>query len=161
MLALVLPAVIGTVIVIARSFGDDEASPAREEIVPFTTIAFRVDDSPTEHCALLAETEAAQQQGMQNRSDLAGYDAMVFAFAQDSNVLFINHFVPVDLQIGWYDAAGGLVDHTEMQACPDGENCPTYGPDGLYRYAVETLTGGLDRLGLTRSGAVLHLGGSC
>ena len=98
---------------------------------------------------------------MQNRSDLGGYDAMVFAFPEDTNVDFINHFVPVALDIGWYAANGAHVSHATMQPCPEGDNCPTYGADGLFRYAVETLAGGLSRLGLARADATLHVGGSC
>lgn len=161
MLALALPVVIGTVVVIVGSLKNDDDTSSRDVIVPFGTAAFTVGDSPTEYCALLATTSEAQQQGMQHRSDLGGYDAMVFAFAEDTSVQFVNHFVPVDLDIGWYDANGALVDHTSMDKCPDGENCPTYGAAGLFRFAVETLTGGLADLGLTRAGATLHVGGAC
>lgn len=164
-LALGLPAVIGTIVVIKDAFDDKPAIEGlvqpRAAIPPFGSVGFRVGDSPTQYCALLADTVEAQQQGMQNRRDLGGYDAMVFAFDRDETVSFVNHFVPVDLQIGWYDSAGKLVDHTTMDKCPDGIDCPTYAARTLYRYAVETLTGGLDDLGLTDSGATLHVGGSC
>ena len=109
---------------------------------------------------LLAQTEAAQELGMENRTDLGGYDAMVFAFASDVTLEFTNHFVPVDLSIGWFNSNGRLVDDTVMNACPSGDGCPSYASRDPYRFAIETLSGGLGVLGV-HDGSVVHLGGSC
>jgi uncharacterized membrane protein (UPF0127 family) len=98
---------------------------------------------------------------MQGKDTLFGYDAMVFAFAAPTTVPFVNHYVPIDLSIGWYDADGALVDHTTMAACPKGLDCPTYASKDPFTYAVETPVGGLAGLGLTHAGAVLHVGGGC
>lgn len=165
-LSLGLPVVISAGVTIYQALRDDTATdlvevPTRNAIPPFGTASFRVGASPTEYCALLAATPEAQQQGMQNRTNLGGYDAMVFAFPADTTVAFINHFVPVDLDIGWYDANGTLVDFTTMDKCPDGVNCPTYAARSMYRYAVETLAGGLAGLGLTDAGATLTVTGGC
>lgn len=126
-------------------------------VAGFDRIAFRVGSDASRYCALLAATQASQQQGMQGMSDLRGYDAMVFRFDEDTSVQFINHFVPIDLAIGWYDADGKLVDHTTMAKCPTGENCPVYGANQPYRFAVETPAAD----GLPGDGAALHIGGSC
>ncbi len=108
--ALTLPVVIGTGVVIYRVLTDQPAEPDERTdlafVAGFGRVGFRVNDSPAVRCALLAATEQARRQGMQGRRDLGGYDAMVFAFAEDSTTTFINHFVPVDLSIGWYDATG-------------------------------------------------------
>jgi uncharacterized membrane protein (UPF0127 family) len=163
-LALGLPALIGAVMAV-KDYLDNEPAPSSRQvparIAPFGRVGFRVGDDPATYCALLASTPQAQAQGMQNRSDLGGYDAMIFAFEQDSTTQFVNHFVPIDLDIGWYDASGGLVDFTTMDKCPEGDNCPTYAARGPYRYAVETAAGGLAALGLTGSGATLSVGGGC
>jgi uncharacterized membrane protein (UPF0127 family) len=162
--ALGLPVVIGTVVVIKRALTDDPVPVERTDlavIAPFGRVGFRVGDDPTVRCALLAATESSQREGMQGRSDLAGYDAMVFAFAQSTTASFINHFVPIDLSIGWYDAHGLLVDHTSMRACPSGQDCPTYASKDPFRYAIETPIGGLEALGLAHAGAVAHIGGGC
>lgn len=98
---------------------------------------------------------------MQGRYDLAGYDAMVFAFAEDSDTAFTNHFVPIDLSIGWFDVAGVLVDSTVMEACPDGKDCPVYTSKDPFRYAIETPVGGLAAMGLADPGSVVQLGGGC
>lgn len=161
-----LPGIIGAIVVIYRSLNDDPddlptAVVERTLIPPFGSVRFRVGDSPNIYCALLASTDEARSQGMQRREDLGGYDAMVFAFAQDTTTQFINHNVPVDLQIGWYDADGNWVDGTTMDACPDGVDCPTYASRDPYRFAIESLGGGLDAMGATGAGATVHLGGFC
>lgn len=161
-----LPVAIGTAVVIYRSLNDDPddlptAIAARPAIPPFGSVRFRVGTRPDLYCALLATTEQAQQQGMQQRRDLGGYDAMVFAFGSDVTTQFTNHFVPIALSIGWYDSAGRLVDTTTMDPCPEGVDCPTYASKDPYRYAIETPVGGLSALGLSGTGSVVHLGGSC
>ena len=130
--ALALPVAIGTGVVVYRSLNDDPddlptAVVERTLIPPFGSVRFRVGDDPTLYCALLASDDFARQQGMQRREDLGGYDAMVFAWSNDATSQFSNHFVPVDLQIGWYDKDGLFVDGTTMDACPDGDDCPAYG----------------------------------
>jgi uncharacterized membrane protein (UPF0127 family) len=159
--ALGLPVVIGTVVLIRRAFEPEPRDVTLPVVAGFGRVGFRVGANPALRCALLAETERAREQGMQGRRDLAGYDAMVFAFAEDTTTRFINHFVPIDLSIGWYDSRGRRVDATRMEACATGRDCPTYGARDPYRYAVETPTGGLERLGLAQPGSVLHLGGAC
>lgn len=143
--------------VATRALRDD----SRPAVPPFATIAFRVDENLTTRCALLASTDATRQLGMQRMTSLRGYDAMVFTFEEPTNSAFINHFVPIDLSIGWYDATGRLVDHTTMKKCPSGKRCPTYAPRDPFSYAVETPLGGLEGLGLTHSGATMHVGGGC
>jgi uncharacterized membrane protein (UPF0127 family) len=162
---LVLPVIIGTAVVIHRALTSPPPPVAEREdlptIAPFGRVGFRVNDSKTPRCALLAGTDQAQQEGMQGKDNLFGYDAMVFAFAQPTTVQFVNHFVPIDLSIGWYDEHGALVDHTTMQACPTGKDCPTYASKDPFSFAVETPVGGLAALGLAHAGSVLHVGGGC
>lgn len=162
-LALGLPVLVGTIVIVARTFTHHETTTntARPVIAPFGRARFTVGDDPTAYCALLASTVEAQVQGMQGRRDLGGYDAMLFSFPEDETVSFTNHFVPIDLDIGWYDARGVLVDHTTMQKCPEGVDCPTYGARDVFRYAVETPVGGLAALGLTSAGSTIHVSGSC
>jgi uncharacterized membrane protein (UPF0127 family) len=160
-----LPVIIGTGVVIYRAVTTAPPPPPEREdlpiVAPFGRVGFRVGNSQAVRCALLAATDSAQAEGMQGKDSLMGYDAMVFAFAQPTTVQFINHYVPIDLSIGWYDGDGLLVDQTTMQACPSGTNCPTYASKDPFTYAVETPVGGLAALGLTHAGAVLHVGGGC
>ncbi len=164
-LALVLPVLIATGVVIYRSLTDNRELPVpeveRSPVPPFSSVRFRVGGGDDLYCALLAATDQARRQGMQQRSNFGGYDAMVFAFGADVATTFTNHFVPIDLSIGWFDAWGRLVDQTTMDACPDGNDCPTYDSKDPFRYAIETPVGGLGALGLAGSGSVVHLGGAC
>lgn len=160
-----LPVVIGTGVVIYRAINPKPQAAVEREDLPviagFGRVGFRAGNRVGVRCALLAETQAAQEAGMQGMHDLAGYDAMVFAFAADVSTPFINHFVPVDVSIGWYNASGRLVDHAVMDACPSGKRCPLYSSKDPYRYALETPVGGLEAMGLAHAGSVVHLGGGC
>jgi uncharacterized membrane protein (UPF0127 family) len=165
-LALLLPVAVGTIVVIYRSTNDDPddlstAVVERPAIPPFGTVRFRVNDDPALYCALLATTAEAMTQGMERREDLGGYDAMVFAFPRDTTTQFVNHFVPVPLQIGWYDKDGGFVDGATMEACPEGDDCPLFSSKDPFRYAIETLSGGLSQLGAFGAGNTVHIGGAC
>nr|MDQ6947469.1 DUF192 domain-containing protein [Actinomycetota bacterium] len=63
--------------------------PTRPQVAGFGEIAFRIDRAPSnERCALLADTTAQQQQGLMNRTDLAGHDGMLFRFGRDTRVGF-------------------------------------------------------------------------
>lgn len=148
---------------VSRLASQEPARPAALPplVPPFGRVGFTVNDDVALHCALLAETDVTRAQGMQGMDDLRGYDAMVFAFPADTTTSFINHFVPIDLSIGWYDAGGALVHHTTMAACPSGRACPTYSSPRPYRYAVETPAGALAALGLTAADATLRLASSC
>lgn len=137
----------------------------QSSIPPFNSIAFtvKVGDKVTDpKCALLADTQKTQEQGMQGRKDMGGYDAMIFKFDKDSTLPFWMKDVPVPLHIFWFDASGNYVDQTTMAPCLNkGNNCPNYGSDGKpYRYAVEVMKGQLSDLSL-RDGSSLQLGGNC
>lgn len=116
--------------------------------------------SAAQFCALMAENEPQRQQGLMGRSDLAGFDGMVFRFDADTTGAFYMRDVPVGLSIAWFGADGHFVSATDMASCPDQDGCPTYAPAGPYRFAVEVLQGGLPRLGAA-PGAVLTVGGTC
>lgn len=104
--------------------------------------------SPAEHCSLLARTPAQQARGLMTRRDLAGFAAMVFAYAQDVDVLFYNRNVPMALTVAWFDRDGRWLGSRDLEPCPDMEGCPTIAAPADFRYAVEVEKGGLSRLGL-------------
>lgn len=111
-------------------------------------------------CALLAENEAQRAQGLMGRRDLAGFDAMLFRFDQDSTAPFHMRNVPVPLSIAWFDGSGAFVSSTDMAPCPDQEGCPQYVAARPYRVAVEVLQGGLAPLQIGE-GSRIDVGGSC
>ena len=116
-----------------------------------------------EGCALLALTAAEHAQGMMQRTNFAGYDAMIFHFDAPSDGGFWMKTVPMDLSIAWTDAAGAVVATAFMKREGKCENCPIYAPNATYRTAVEVPPGGLARVGLdrVRDGSVLSYGGRC
>lgn len=116
-----------------------------------------------EGCALLARNAAEHAQGMMQRSNFAGYDAMIFHFEQPSNGAFWMKTVPMDLSIAWVDGLGKVVYTAEMKGEGDCTNCVIYDPKSIYRTAVEAPPKGLARLGLDQvsDGSVLAYGGPC
>lgn len=111
-------------------------------------------------CALLAESTQQVQQGLMGRSDLSGYDAMVFRFADETSGPFFMRNVPMPLEIAWFAGDGAFVSSAEMAPCEDRDGCPLYPPAGPYRYALEVDAGGLARLGVD-SRSVLTLEPAC
>jgi len=93
---------------------------------------------------VVAKTETQREQGLRTRSNLGSYGGMLFVFGQDTTVSFTMSTVPVPLQIGFYTSTGRSAGRLLMQPCPRAEaDCPVYQAPGPFRYALETLVGGL------------------
>ena len=125
----------------------------------FGEIAFRIEGTPAQRCALLAETDAQQSRGLMNRTDLAGYDGMLFVFASNTTSEFWMKDTIMPLSIAWFRADGSLVSTANMEPCLTA-TCRTYPAGGAYRYALEVQQGGLGALGIG-PGAVISVGGAC
>lgn len=165
--AVVVLLVLGFFAFLAKG-ADKPADPHLEGA--FGDIAFRVkaaggDAAATApvRCALLAETDAQRARGLMGQRSLGSYDAMVFRFeSEGAHGGFWMHNVPVPLSVAWFDGAGRFVSSADMDVCGDADDCArrTASPPRPYRYAMEVLEGGLDRLGVG-PGSVLELDGSC
>lgn len=122
----------------------------------FAEIAFRVQggsaaaaaDAAGVRCALLADTEARQQLGLMNRTNLGGYDGMIFRFAADTSVAFYMKDTPLPLSIAFFDGAGRYVSGADMAPCLGQATCPTYSAARPYRLALEVPQGALPGLGV-------------
>jgi uncharacterized membrane protein (UPF0127 family) len=139
------------------------SSVAPEGFTSVTLVVTRSDGTVEEFCVWLADTPALRQQGLMGVTDptLGGAGAMVFAFEDDTAGSFWMKDTLLPLSIAWYGADGAFVSSADMQPCPDDvDDCPTYGPGGRYRYAVEVALGGLGDLGLGE-GSTIALGSSC
>lgn len=135
--------------------------PVRTPVTGFGEIGFRVAErGSARRCALLADTEEQQERGLMNRTDLSGYDAMLFRFPADTTVSFYMKDTPLPLSIAWFDAAGAFVSSTDMEPCLDNRQCPTYGATRPYRFALEVPKGALGGLGIG-PGSHLVVGGGC
>ena len=76
----------GTVVAIVPS-SQVAAVRAKAPIERFGEVRFLLtgsDGKDREFCALLADTEPLREQGLMGRSDLGGYDAMLFSWTEDS-----------------------------------------------------------------------------
>lgn len=139
-------------------------SPDRTPFGDFTEIGFRIEggsaDATAARCALLAETAAQQALGLMHRTDLGGYDGMLFKFASDTNTEFYMKDTPLPLSIAFFDAGGRFVSTADMAPCLDMPSCPTYGADRPYRWALEVPQGALPGLGIG-PGTTLVAGGPC
>lgn len=136
-------------------------APARQRVVGFGEIAYRVNQLPNAaRCALLAQTVEQQGKGLMNQRSLSGYDGMLFVFIADVSVTFIMKDTPLPLSIAWFDSGGRFVSSTDMEPCLDKPDCPLYRAAAPYRYALEVRRGGLEALGIG-AGAVISVGGPC
>ncbi len=132
----------------------------------FGEVGFRIEGGTDEaraaaaRCALLAETAEQQARGLMNRTDLGGYDAMLFRFSDDTTTSFWMKDTPLPLSIAFFDSTGGFVSTVDMTPCIHQPTCPTYGAAGPYRYALEVPQGALPRLGIG-PGTRLVLNGRC
>jgi uncharacterized protein len=164
--------VVGLVLVFAACDGGgggsdgDSSSPARRPLNGFGEVGFRVSrDSEVvgEWCALMAETSQARSQGLMDQVDLRGYDAMVFRYDQPTTTGFYMFHTRIPLAIAWFDAEGGFVSSDEMEPCSsdDATACPRYFAEGPFLHALETQSGGLDRLGVGPRASLSFGGDGC
>jgi uncharacterized membrane protein (UPF0127 family) len=138
-------------------------SPNRTPFGDFAEIGFRIEGgaaAAAARCALLAETGAQQSLGLMKRTDLGGYDGMLFRFSTDSNAAFYMKDTPLPLSIAFFDASGQFVSTTDMTPCIDMPACPTYAAARPYRWALEVPQGTLPRLAVG-PGTRLVAGGPC
>ena len=92
----------------------------------------------------VADSEAERGQGLRGVTELGPYDGMLFVNQADTSTAYTMSGVTVPLDIGWYASDGEPAGRAEMEPCPEGgPGCPLYSADGPYRFAVETLGGGL------------------
>lgn len=146
------------------SLAPGPASLPRTHFGDFPEVAFHVEGGSANaaaiRCALLADTIARQELGLMNRTDLGGYDGMIFQFPSDTSVSFYMKDTPLPLSIAFFDANGQFVSTTDMPPCIDQSSCPLYNAGRSYRYAIEVPQGALPRLGVA-PGARLVTGGPC
>jgi uncharacterized membrane protein (UPF0127 family) len=154
--ALVLAAALvgGALVLVLRE--DDSPAPAgvlagvlagsRPATAPFRGLT-EVQLSVGGDCLRTVVTDERDERavGLMRRRELGPYRGMLFVFEGPTQGPFTMSDVPVPLDIGWYDDDGRLVDRLVMQPCPgrSPSECPSYRSRAPYRYAVETLEGGL------------------
>lgn len=93
----------------------------------------------------VADEPAERAQGLMNVTDLAGIEGMLFVFADDVGDGFWMKDTLLPLDIAFFAGDGVIVDVLTMTPCA-ADPCPTYRPDGEYRFAVEVEAGDFDQL---------------
>lgn len=108
------------------------------------------DGTVCEVCALAAVSSAQRSRGLMEvtDADLGGYDAMVFAFEEDTFGGFWMKDTPLPLSIAWFDGSGVLVDTADMEPCLEEPHCTSYPASGAFRYALEVPQGRLPEVGV-------------
>jgi uncharacterized membrane protein (UPF0127 family) len=131
---------------------EGQSALQRTHFGDFGEIAFRIEGAPARaaalRCALLAETSAQQELGLMNRTDIGGYDGMIFRFTTDFTGSFYMKDTPLPLSIAFFDANGQFVSTVDMAPCIHQPSCTLYNATGPYRYALEVPQGALPRLGI-------------
>lgn len=144
--------------------GDGAVSLKRTPFGDFKEIGFRIEGDAARataaRCALLAESAAQQARGLMDRTDIGGYDGMLFKFASDYTGEFYMKDTPLPLSIAFFDASGQFVSTADMAPCIRMPTCPTYGAARPYRWALEVPQGALPRLAIG-PGTRLVAGGAC
>lgn len=131
----------------------------------FSSVTFSISSpntEPKQYCALLADHPKTHERGLMGRENLGSYDAMIFSFAQDSTNAFYMPYVKFPISIAWFGADGTFISAADMERCEvEPAKCQRYAAAAPYRYAIETLKGGLVGLGIG-AGSTLTLGvGGC
>jgi uncharacterized protein len=139
--------------------------PGEGDLELFGAIAMAVtppDGEPVGYCALLADTREARAQGLMHRTDMAGYDAMVFAYDEPTAGSFYMFNTVMPLSIAFYDGDGAYISEADMDPCPHDEPgaCPTHPAAAPFLHAVEVPQGQLAAMGMV-PGSRLEVGGAC
>jgi uncharacterized membrane protein (UPF0127 family) len=96
---------------------------------------------------LVADTPEKRAEGLRHRSNLDGYDGMIFEFGQTmkhEGTQFTMSDVKFPLTIGFYDQSGLKVDARDMEPCSGSDSsCPRYGSSQNFNTAIETPKGKL------------------
>lgn len=140
--------------------------PSRME--GFHEVAFAVQPRASEPgaekvvrgCGPWADTAPRRARGMRGRSDLAGYDAMVFTVDPPSTEAFTMQGVTLPLEVDWFGPTWQWIGEASMGPCAEGDSCPLYPPPGPWRVALETSPGSATA-SAARSGSAILVGGSC
>jgi uncharacterized membrane protein (UPF0127 family) len=90
----------------------------------------------------VAGNSEERRRGLMGVTDLGDLDGMLFVFDQDVSAAFWMKDTLIPLDIAFFTATGDLVDGFAMEPCT-ANPCPTYRPDGSYRYALEMPAGAM------------------
>jgi uncharacterized protein len=122
----------------------------------FARVGLTVGDRPL--CAWLADTEALRDRGLMDVTSLGRADAMVFRFAEPTDVAFYMYKTKLPLTVVFVSSAGVVSDIVDMDPCPetDASKCPLFRAREPYQAAIEVAKGRADALGFSVGATVVN-----
>lgn len=94
-------------------------------------------------------------------TSLGGYDGMLFEFPDEVEGGFWMRNTPMPLSIAFANGVGEVISVLDMAPCGDVDDCPTYTPDGAFRYAVEVPQGRFPEIDVAVGSTITITGRSC
>lgn len=128
----------------AESNGPDTRvdAPTLEPSEPFstTTIAISSDSEEIQLAVYVADTQSKRGRGLMGREQLSPGTGMIFTYPSDTNGQYWMRDTVIPLTIAFIAADGSMIELIDMEPCKT-TDCPRYGPDEDYRYALEVPQG--------------------
>jgi uncharacterized protein len=114
-------------------------------------VTIHVNDIPL--TVEVANNPVSRPRGLQEREKLASDAGMLFMFPEPQILKFWMKDTPIDLDIGFFDSEGRLINTATMTAL---DSKTQHASTGLAQYALEVNQGWFARHGIAE-GALLHL----
>ena len=106
--------------------------------LPVTTVTIGAQ----ELMVAVADTPDARSRGLSGTADLGPLDGMLFVFPEPVETGFFMRGVVMPLDIAFVGPDGRVLDVLTMPLC-ETDPCPTFRPAQPFRWAIETVAGGL------------------
>jgi uncharacterized membrane protein (UPF0127 family) len=90
----------------------------------------------------VADDDILRARGLMGVEDLGELDGMLFAWPEAVQARFTMRNTLIPLDIGFFNPEGELIEVLQMVPCDDSE-CPGYGIDSPFRWALEAPAGAL------------------
>lgn len=91
----------------------------------------------------IAASQDDRIRGLRGVADLGELDGMLFVFDDPLTTAFTMRGVPIDLDVGFFDSTGTLVEVRSMTAC-EAAPCPSYETGRPISAALERPAGGFE-----------------
>lgn len=150
-------AAIATVATLMAGCGGGDSTPSVSAAAPTATATAAAaaatvtfpDSSPASTLSVdVADDDDERARGLMGVTSLPPDEGMAFLYDRPTTERFWMRDTLIPLSIAFWDEQGRVVGLADMQPCPDGEPCPTYGAPLPYIGAVEANQGWFDQHGV-------------
>ncbi len=147
----VVIAIVAICAIVALAFAGGEKQPKHGNFLPATTKFLLRIGKEKKVSARIALTDLERSRGLMNCAALGDNEGMLFVYRSDEPRAFWMKNVPINLSIGFFDAAGKLLETHEMRA---GVTTNTYSRADNIRYCLEMNAGWFEKNGFSENGRV-------